>query len=224
MTFNILILIIIITGLVSYKAFNDRAFMDRLLFVPYLVKSDKNYYRFFSHMFIHANWMHLGFNMMSLYFLGDMLLNQEGGAWQTTNGDISILDNGLLFHYGPIMGTIHFALIYFLGGLFATTISFIRHQGDSSYRSLGASGAVSAVIFAGILWNPDMSLGIMFIPIPIKAYIFGPLYLIAEYIMSKRGGTGIAHDAHIGGAIFGVIYVLIINIDKGSSFLNYFAY
>ena len=79
---------------------------------------------------------------------------------------------------------------------------------------------MSAVIFAAILWDPQMELMIMFLPIPIPAYIFGPLYLAFEYWADRRGGTGIAHDAHIGGAIFGVLYVLIINIDKGKEFLS----
>jgi membrane associated rhomboid family serine protease len=80
---------------------------------------------------------------------------------------------------------------------------------------------VSAVIFAAIRWMPGMELYLMFIPIPIPAFIFGPLYLAFEYWSHKRGGTGIAHDAHIGGAIFGVLYVLIINIDKGKEFLGH---
>ena len=81
-----------------------------------------------------------------------------------------------------------------------------------------ASGAVSAVIFAAILWNPRMRLSFFFIPIGIPAYIFGPLYLAFEFYMDKRGGSGIAHDAHIGGAVFGILYVLFINIDKGKEF------
>lgn len=75
---------------------------------------------------------------------------------------------------------------------------FLKNQDNPTYRSLGASGAVSAVIFAAIIWNPTMSLGIMFLPFPIPAYIFGPIYLAIEYFSMRRGGTGVAHDAHIG--------------------------
>ncbi|MFK7786217.1 MAG: rhomboid family intramembrane serine protease, partial [Crocinitomicaceae bacterium] len=106
--------------------------------------------------------------------------------------------------------------------LFATIVPYIRNKDNPGYRSLGASGAVSAVIFAAILWNPEMRLSLFFIPIAIPAYIFGPLYLLFEFYMDKRGGGRIAHDAHIGGAIFGVLYVLIINIDKGKEFINLF--
>jgi membrane associated rhomboid family serine protease len=154
------------------------------------------------HLFIHADVMHLSFNMMSLYFLG------------------TILEQELMYAYGEVRGEAHFLVIYILGGLFATLIPYIRHQDNPSYRALGASGAVSAVIFAAIIWNPKMELMILFLPIPIPAYIFGPLYIAFEYWADRRGGSGIAHDAHIGGAIFGVLYVLIINIDKGKEFLS----
>ena len=79
---------------------------------------------------------------------------------------------------------------------------------------------MSAVIFAAILWNPTIDLQFLFIPIPIKAWLFGILYLVAEYFMDRRGGTNVAHDAHIGGALFGILYVLIINIDKGKEFIH----
>jgi membrane associated rhomboid family serine protease len=154
------------------------------------------------HMFIHSDLMHLAFNMMSLYFLG------------------SFLEKELMYTYGDTKGEVHFLVLYILGGLFATLIPYIRHQDNPSYRAIGASGAVSAVIFAAILWNPKMELMIMFLPIPIPAYIFGPLYIAFEYWADRRGGTGIAHDAHIGGALFGVLYVIIINIDKAKEFLS----
>jgi membrane associated rhomboid family serine protease len=122
--------------------------------------------------------------------------------------------------YGTVSGELHFIVLYILGGVFATLIPYMRNQDNIHYRSLGASGAVSAIIFAAIIWNPTMQLGLLFIPIPIPAYIFGPLYLAFEYWADRKGGTGIAHDAHIGGAIFGVLYVLIINIDKGKEFFS----
>lgn len=172
-------------------------------------------------MLIHADWGHLIFNMFSLWFLGDLLLNLEGGIYDS-RGSIITLDGGLISTYGPVMGQLHFAVLYILGGLFATLWPFARNQDNPGYRSLGASGAVSAIVFAAVMWNPGMPLRIIFIPIDIPAYIFGPLYLLYEFFAHRRGGTGIAHDAHIGGAIFGIVYVLIINIGKGSEFLGYF--
>jgi membrane associated rhomboid family serine protease len=202
MTLSVLLILIVITVIVSMSAFNDNQLKDKLLYSPYSCKHDSDYFSMFGHMFIHSDTMHLLFNMMSLFFLG------------------SVLEDELMFTYGNVRGEAHFLVIYIVGGLFATLIPYIRHQDNPSYRSLGASGAVSAVIFAAILWNPQMELMIMFLPIPIPAYIFGPLYIAFEYWADRRGGTGIAHDAHIGGAIFGVLYVLIINIDKGKEFLS----
>lgn len=200
--FSFLMIIIIVTVLVSLNAFNKSRILDKMVYSPYRVKHEKEYYRLLSHMFIHADSVHLIFNMMSLYFLG------------------SFLENELMFSFGSIGGEVHFLILYFFGGLFSTLIPFSRNQDNSNYRALGASGAVSAVIFAAIIWNPTMKLSLLFLPIPIPAYIFGPIYLAFEYWADCRGGTGIAHDAHIGGAIFGVIYVLIINIDKGKEFLS----
>jgi membrane associated rhomboid family serine protease len=213
MTINVLTIIILITVVVSIGAFNNRAIMDRFMFNPYDVKHYKNHIRIVAHMLIHADYMHLGFNMMALYFLGNIFLDVPCNVYQD-------VDCGLIQTFGNGIGQMHFVTLYILGGLFATVIPYLRHQDNPSYRSLGASGAVSAVIFGAILWNPSMPLNLLFIPIAIPAYIFGPLYLLFEFLMDKRGGTGIAHDAHIGGALFGIIYVLIINIDKGTEFVG----
>lgn len=206
------------------KAFNDPQFKENWMFIPYLIKRENQYYRIASHMAIHADWTHLIFNAMSLYFLGNGFLNLAAGVY-STNGDaanVFVLDGGLIESYGSFTGQMHFALIFILGGLFAGITPYIRNKDNPSYRSLGASGAVSAVIFAAIIWNPEMRLSLFFIPIAIPAYIFGPLYLIFEFYMDKKGNSGIAHDAHIGGALFGVLYVLMINFDKGKEFLNLF--
>lgn len=203
------------------KAFNDRAFLERMMFVPYDCKRNNSYHRFLSHMLIHADWGHLIFNMLSLYFLGSALLSRVVD-FEFVNGEFEPIYDGLIPEFGNIQGQIHFITLYVLGGLFGTLWPFARNQDNPGYRSLGASGAVSAVIFACVIWMPDMRLNPMFIPIGIPAYILGPLYLAYEFYAHKRGGTGIAHDAHIGGAVFGIVYALIINIDKGKAFLDYF--
>jgi len=186
-----------------------------MMYIPYDVKQNKNYVRILSHVLIHADYGHLLFNMISLYFLGDVLLNGY-----LIFSDMPKVD-GLIPNYGSLIGQFHFLALYVLGGLFATILPYMRNQDNPNYRSLGASGAVSAVIFATIIWNPGMKLNLMFIPIGIPAYIFGPLYLLYEFYADKKGGTGIAHDAHIGGAVFGIIYILIVNIDKGKQFLDF---
>lgn len=204
MSLTLLWILIGITAYVSYTSFQQPEKLTKRLFIPYKVVFKGEYQRLLTGMFIHADWPHLLFNMMSLYFLGSVL----------------ILGLNDFFAGNEFITNMHFVVLYFIGGMFANLYPLIRHQNNPNYRALGASGAVSAVIFATILWNPSMELMILFLPFPIPAYIFGPLYLAFEYYSMKRGGSGIAHDAHIGGAIFGVIYVLIINIDKGKEFLN----
>ena len=202
MELNVLTVILLITVSVSIYAFNNRGLLDRLIFNPYDVKHYGNRIRIIGHVLIHADWAHLILNMMALYMLGRVLLFE------------------FQHEFGNIPGQFHFLVLYVLGALFATLIPYARNHNNPAYRSLGASGAVSAVVFAFIIWNPTQELGLIFLPIRIPAYIFGPAYLLLEYILDKRGGSGIAHDAHIGGALFGILYALIINIDKGKEFIQ----
>ena len=201
---NIVSIIIAITVLISFRANKNPDLKQRFLYIPFQLKHNNEYYRLISHIFIHADISHLAFNMISLYFLG------------------STLSYYFIDYYGLQLGTSYLLILYFAGAIFASLPSFFKHQDNSLYRSLGASGAVSAVIFAAILWDPSMSLVILFIPFPIPAYIFGPIYLAVEYFSMKRGGTGIAHDAHLGGAVFGILFVLLLNINKGKEFLDLF--
>lgn len=172
------------------------------MYSAYLSKHQNQHYRMLSHLLVHLDISHLMFNMMSLYFLG------------------TFLEESLVLSYGFVKGELFFGMIYILGGVFATLWPYLRNQDNPNYTSLGASGAVSAVIFAAIMWQPEMKLYLFFIPVGIPAYIFGPIYLGLEYFLDKRGNSRIAHDAHIGGALFGVLFILIINIDKGKEFLN----
>ena len=201
---NIVSIIIAITVLISFQANKNPDLKQRFLYIPFQLKHNNEYYRLISHIFIHADISHLAFNMISLSFLG------------------STLSYYFIDYYGLQLGTSYLLILYFAGAIFASFPSFLKQQDNSAYRSLGASGAVSAVIFAAILWDPSMSLGILFIPFPIPAYIFGPIYLAVEYFSMKRGGTGIAHDAHLGGAVFGILFVLLLNINKGKEFLDLF--
>ena len=201
---NIVFIIIAITVLISFQANQNPDLKNRFLYIPYDVKRKNEYYRLLSHIFIHADISHLAFNMISLYFLG------------------STLSYYFIDFYGLQFGTAYLLILYFAGAIFASLPSFLKNQDNPTYRSLGASGAVSAVIFAAIIWNPTMSLGIMFFPFPIPAYIFGPIYLAIEYFSMRRGGTGVAHDAHLGGALFGILFVLLLNIEKGKEFLDLF--
>ena len=216
MQLNILTVIIIVTVLISLQGFNRQDFLYKMAFVPYEVKEYQKNYKFITHIFVHADFGHLLFNMFSLYFLGDALLN----AVEIEQYHIS---DGLLQSYGLVVGSLHFLFIYILGGLASTFWPLLRNHDNPSYLSVGASGSVSAIIFAMILWNPFIELQFIFLPgIGIPSYIFGPLFLVFEFWAFKRNKTNIAHDAHIGGAFFGLLYVLIINIDKGKNLITHF--
>lgn len=200
---TITLILVGLTVLISYQAFSNSELQQKFMFIPYNVKNNNELYRMVSHMFVHADWTHLAFNMISFFYLGSFLANQ----WQNAYG---------------LQANYYFLALYFGGGIAATFWPFYKNSENPAYRSLGASGAVSAVIFASILWYPQLELYLMFIPIPIKAYILGPLYLIFEYYSMKRGGSGIAHDAHLGGAIFGILFVLLIDSNKAYEFLALF--
>ena len=210
---TVLIAATVVTSLMGQK--NDEMVRKNLL-VPYLVHHEKQVYRLFSYMLFHKDTAHLLFNMISLYYLGDFLLNVRGGI----GADVRYYD-GFIQSFGAIEGQIKFLMLYVCGGLAATIVPMIRHKNNSYYSALGASGAVSAIVFAAIMWNPEMELGIIFLPgIRIPAYIFGPLYLLVEYIMDKKGNTNIGHDAHIGGAVFGIIFAIFTNPDVINRFIN----
>lgn len=201
--FPITIIIIAVTVIYSLKGFKDANFQYKWMFYPYRVHKNDEHYRFLTHMFIHGDQMHLFFNMFVLFSFGRMM------------------EMILTFEYGTLLGSAYFIMLYFLGGLAAGLWPLARNLDNSHYMSLGASGAVSAVLFASILWLPQGGIYLMFIPYEIPAWLFGILYLGFEFYMSKRGDTRVAHDAHFGGAVFGIVFILIINFSKASEFINH---
>ncbi|MBW7868564.1 MAG: rhomboid family intramembrane serine protease [Brumimicrobium sp.] len=201
--YPITIAIIILTSLISIVAFKDGDLKYKLLLYPYRMRHNKETYRILSHIFIHADYMHLIFNMVVLFSFG------------------SIMEHLFNVSFGSELGSFHFLILYLAGGVVATIWPCIRNSENPSYMSLGASGAVSAILFASIIWIPYGGIYVMFIPIEIPAWLFGILYLLFEFYMNKKGGGKIAHDAHIGGALFGVFYAIIIEPHKGTEFINY---
>ncbi len=183
-----------VIGLVSLGAFNNREWFERLAFIPFLVNIQNQKDRFLTHAFVHANWSHLLLNMFVLYIFGK---NVES-YFQV---------------WFPSLDKVLYAGL-FLGGVVASSIpAYVKHKDNDQYISIGASGGVSSVLFAFILIAPLQSVYIFFIPIPIKAFIFGIAYLAYEYYMDKRGGDRIAHDAHFWGAIFGLLYMTVVDKD-----------
>ena len=201
MTSPITYAIILITCIVSIITFSNSSVKKELILSPYKVLHEKKVWLLITHAFIHADFLHLFFNMYVLYMFGPYL--------------------ELYFEYNASFGFISFILFYILSAIFATIPALYKNGSNPNYLSLGASGAVSAVVFAYIVLNPLRELGIILLPgIWIPGFIFGILYLLAENYMSKKKYSNIAHDAHISGALFGVFFILFFDLKNASNFIE----
>ncbi len=196
MQLSITISIIIITVLVSIGAFNNPKTMDDLIFYPPAVSKRGQWYRFFTCGLIHADWGHLFFNMLSLYLFGRFV---EQGFGQL---------------FGPI-GKWLYLLMYISALAVSILPTYNKNKDNYYYRSLGASGAVSAVVFAGLMLVPTLSLFIFFIPIPIPGFIFAPLYLLLSAMMDRKGLGNINHSAHIWGSLYGLAFIIVASYAIG---------
>jgi len=196
----ILILIIIITGATSYMAFNNSEAFDKMTFNAYAIQKHNQWYRFFTYGFIHAGWMHLIFNLYVLWAFGDIVIQ--------------------FFHYyfGNLTN-LYFIGLYFPAIALSSVWDFFRHRDDAYYNAVGASGAVSAVVFASIILYPQGRMGLIFIPIMLPSWIFGGLYLVYTIVMSKKQMDNIGHDAHFWGAIYGIVYTLVTVPNAFSGFM-----
>ena len=184
-TFSHTLAIIVITSIVSFMAFNNQVVMNRLLMWPPAMQRGQ-YDRFITYGFVHADGMHLLFNMITLYFFG----------------------RAIEHFYRPYLSGMGFILFYLLALVISILPSFIKHQHDARYMSLGASGAVSAVLFAYILFAPWNLIFVFFIPVP--AIIYAVLYTAYSIYAARRGQDNINHSAHLYGAAFGVIATIAI--------------
>lgn len=191
MEISITLVIVIITGLVSLQAFNNPRLMDDLIFYPPAITRRHQWYRFFTCGLIHADAAHLIFNMISLYMFGRFV----------ESAFVAI------FHGA---GKAFYLAMYVLALLVSLIPTFLKNKNNVNYRSLGASGAVSAVVFAGLLIAPYLEVGFFFLPPIIPGFVFGPLYLIISAAIDRRGGGKINHSAHFWGALFGLSYVLVV--------------
>ena len=180
---------------------------------PHDVVHYGKWYRCITHAFVHADIVHLGFNMFILYMFA-VQVTPASGAFEYS------LEPAFVARYGA-KGYLYFGCLYLGGILFSTLLSIRNNKDNPGYNSLGASGAVMAVVFAFIMMYPSRGMGLIFLPgIWIPAWLFGPIILVLEYYLGKRGGTGIAHDAHFAGAIFGVIFMVIVDYNYLLNFFN----
>jgi membrane associated rhomboid family serine protease len=181
--------IIIITCIISIPAFGSEKMINDLIFYPPAVSKRMQYYRFITCGLIHADFMHLGFNMFSLYLFGDLVEER----FLVLFGNL-----GRLLYLGMYVSALVVCLLP----------TYFRNINNYHYKSLGASGAVSAVVFAGIFLYPTAKIGMFFIPPIIPGFIFAPIYLLVSAYLGKKGGDNINHSAHIWGSIYGVIFLI----------------
>ena len=179
---NIILLgLIVINALISYKAINDTSFFRKYEFHVGSIRSGEQI-RMLSSGFLHADMMHLIFNMLTLWFFAPVVINH--------------------------LGSFSFILVYFGSLIFGSLLTMVFHKNDYGYRAVGASGAVTGVLYSAILLQPDMMLGIFFI-IPMPAYLFGILYLLYSIYGIKAKNDNIGHTAHFGGAVGGYLITLV---------------
>jgi len=196
--FDITLSIIFITSLISISGFRQVKIIDELIFWPPAIQKKHQYYRFITCGLIHADYMHLIFNMVTLYFFGTIMEAHYQG------------ELGLQKWY---------YLALYVGALIVSNIpTYIKHRNDVDYRSLGASGAVSAVLFAFILLSPWQRIYVIVFPVP--AIVYGAIFLIYSAYMSRKGGDHVNHDAHFYGALFGILFTIAVRPDVVDVFLN----
>lgn len=184
---TLLLIIIIATAFISHKGFNDRMFFEQYKFNVGAIINRKEHIRLISSGFLHADWVHFAFNMLSLYFFNEIV--------------------------SYFFGNIGFLLIYFGSMLLGNIFSLLIYKNQPWYSAIGASGAVSGIIFSAIAINPHITIGLFFIPV--TGYIFGLLYFgYSVYMMlHPKQWDNMGHSAHLGGAIFGILYSIISNTD-----------
>ncbi|MBE2292526.1 MAG: rhomboid family intramembrane serine protease [Xanthomonadaceae bacterium] len=197
MQYPVTLALIAVTALVSWLAFKDRRLADRLILWPPAISERREYWRLVSYGFLHADLPHLLFNMVTLFFFGQHI---ERMMVQLTGSALT------------------YPLFYLAALVVSILPSYLRNQGNRRYFSLGASGAVSAVLFAFILLSPWSRIFVFFIPAP--AILYAVFYVGYSIWMDRRGGDHINHSAHLAGAAFGIMFMLAMEPRLAQVFLD----
>ena len=191
MTFSLTLVIIVATCIVSFIGFSNRDLINKLIFYPPAIKQNKEWFRFFSHGLIHADIGHLFFNMFALYSFGNVIEQIFGALFGSAGG-------GIVY------------LFFYISALAISSIpTYVKNQNNSAYMSLGASGAVSSIVFAFMVLAPTQKIGILFLPFGLPAFIFGFLYMALSAYLDKKGTGNINHSAHLFGALYGIVFIII---------------
>ena len=198
---SITLILIILTAGISVYAWSNQDLLDKWVFHPFSISKKNQWYRFVTSGFLHADMTHLFFNMLSLYFFG--------GA----------VERAFLGNFGYEIGIAFYLLIYIGGMIIADIPTYFKHKKDYDYRALGASGAVSAVIFSGILFNPLVSICPFFV-FCMPGFLFGLLYLIYSYYEARRMAGAINHSAHFYGAVYGFVLSFLLVENSGINFIQ----
>lgn len=199
-------LIIGITSVISIAAFGNYTMMDKFIFRP-TEAGRGQWYRFFTYGVLHADYTHLIFNMFTLYFFG---------------GDI---ERAFKATFGGQTGVFYYLLLYVTALPVSILPTYLKQKNNNSYRGVGASGAVSATIFAYILINPMNFMGVLFIPVWLPAFLFGTIFLLISVSLDKKQSKGINHSAHITGGLYGIafmvtVFIAFANINLVSEFAD----
>lgn len=200
---SVTIILIILTVAVSWYAFQNADLTHRWIFHPYSVQVNNEWYRFITSGFLHADFTHLLFNMLGLYFFG------------------RVVEYVFTASFGDVVGIALYMLIY-VGGIIVSDIpTYLKHRDNPGYRALGASGGVAAVIFSSILFNPIADICLYFL-LCLPGFILGVLYLIYSYYKGQQGAgsDNINHDAHFYGAVYGIALSLILIPRSGPNFVE----
>ena len=196
------LILIAVTGLVSILCFTGTFNANKLLLHPYSVWHRNQWYRMLSYGVVHGGWGHLFFNMLTLFFFGRVVEEYFQAA------------------FGAELVVVLYVVLYVSAIAVSSVWDLFKYKDDSSYSAVGASGAVSAILFASILFEPRMGIYIYLIPIPVPGYIFAPLYLLYCWYMAKRNMDNIGHTAHFWGAVYGLVFPLVCRPDIFSHFLS----
>ncbi len=187
---TITIMLILIIVLISAFAFKQKDIMAQLQFNAYQIVHRHQYYRILTHAFIHANWEHLIVNMIVLFSFG------------------TLVERYFQMYFGTI-GMYYYLILFFGSVIFSSLLSLYKQRNNPNYNAIGASGAVSAILFTAIFFNPWSNIYFFGI-LPIPGIIFGGLYLYYSYYMSTKKSDNIGHDAHFLGAVFGFFFPVIL--------------